>query len=165
MNRFPISHISWLLPGAVQLEHRNGDVAGTLDRSCISPELLRQKDAWITKRQLYRFYHEAARRSGGADFGFAAGTLVTPSQLGPLGAAMAAAATFGEALHIFCRLTPLHVENVRLWLEPDEADPGQTWFCTRTGDWVPGLSETAEHVALASMVNLIRIAGGSTWRC
>lgn len=164
MSKLPLSHISWLLPGVVGLSGSEAQLSTTLERSGISPSLVGQQDGWITKSQLYRFYDEAARGPGGPDFGFVAGEFVSAERLGLVGASMASATTFGEALRIFCRLTPRHVESISLWVEEDATDSALAWLCTKTEDWIPGMSDTAEHVALAALINVIRIVGGSQWR-
>jgi AraC-like DNA-binding protein len=95
------------------------------------------------------------------EVGFVVGERLSVDCLGALGGAMAGAGNLAEALRLFCRLVPRHVEDNRLWVE--EGGRGEVWLFNEVVDRIEGDSDIADHAGMMTLVNVIRLAAGPDW--
>lgn len=161
MKSLPLIHASWLQPFAEYFAARGRSLDGYLQAANIEPYLVTSGDGWISKLQLYRFLNELAEGEGMPEVGFVVGEHLTPNRLGALGQAVMGEATLGEALRLFCRLLPRHVEDNRVWIE--EGDKGEVWLFNKVIDRIEGDSDIADHAGSMALINFIRLAAGPDW--
>jgi len=161
LKALPLIHTSWLKPFADYFAKRKVSLRPYYEAAQIEAKLVTSGEGWITKLQLYRFLNKLAKGEKMPEVGFLVGETITPDKLGLLGQEMAQAETLAGVIQAFCRLINRHVEENRCWLE--EGDGGEVWFSNQKSPTFIADRAIADHAGLMSMVNLVRLVGGTSW--
>lgn len=161
MKSLPLINTCWLRPFREHFADRGRSIDRYLKDAAIEPRLVADDEGWITKRQLYRFLNEVASGEKMPEVGFVVGERLTPEHLGALGQSMSRADRLADALQLFCRLIPRHVEDNRVWLE--EGDAGEMWLMNEVVNRIEGESDIANHAGMMTLTNIIRLAAGPGW--
>lgn len=161
MKEVALINTCWLKPFADFFTEKNVGLEPYCEVAQIQWQQINSGEGWITKHQLYLFLDALAKGERMPEVGFVVGELITPDCLGDLGRAMAQADTLGGVIRTFCELINRHVEGNHCRLE--EGNEGEVWFFnTKSQSADPG-RVIADHAGLMSMINLVRLAGGSSW--
>ena len=162
MQAIPLIQASQLQPFTTFLTQLGSPTEKLLERSHISPVLLRHPDCWMPEYQLTAFMVQAGRQEGNLlEFNLAVGLASRIEQYSPIGGWLADAVTVYEALAKFCRLANLYSSHCHFSVRFHSEG---LWFC-RTGVREIDIGQTAtECYTVMLMINLVRSLVGFDWR-
>ena len=157
----PLVRASILQAAVAALDELGAPVERLLERVHLSPQILRQPDAFVPFAAVTRLLEVTARREGVEDLGLRLGQHLSERPPGTFGHLVARASTLGEALDTVYRLTPHHNSGIRAWRTTDGAQVRLHHLLLHGGEQEWGQFAAA---VLMQYLKILASVAGPDWR-
>jgi AraC-like DNA-binding protein len=164
MHAVGLTRTAMISPIVTFLENVGACVERLLARARVPVWARTNPEMLIPTRAVGRLLAEGARAEGIEDLGLLAGDKARIEHLGVFGRLIRRSPTLGEALRHLMIDYPMFSSNGRIWLEPRGKEVELCLaFIDKIDKHDDGWRQT-NHYVLMLMLDIVRLAGGSSWR-
>ena len=160
MDAIPLIRARYLQAFAAAVERTGVRPQGLLEAVKIPAGILEDPDALHPAQQLFDFAGQAARLTGQAGLGLAAGRTKLENH-GAFGNRVSGAPTLHQALETFCAEALREYSRAFFWIEPRGDD---IWFCREKIDGQSDERQQIELYLVEIMLQTIRQVTGPGWQ-